>query len=128
MKIQSENFTNTTHTILFTVTDTGIGISSHDQQKLFTPFSQAHDTQNTYGGTGLGLMICRSLCEMMGGSLTLESKLHQGTQISMQLTLTQLEAEAIHNPSQPIPESHVSNPLDILIVDDHPANRLLPAA
>ena len=127
VKIQSEGFTNTTHTILFTVTDTGIGISGDDQQKLFTPFSQAQGTHTTHGGTGLGLMISRSLCEMMGGSLTLESKLHQGTQISMQLTLTQLEAEAIHNPSQPIPESHVSNPLDILIVDDHPANRLLLA-
>lgn len=127
VKIQSANVTYTAHTILFTVTDTGIGISSHDQQKLFTPFSQAHGTHNTYGGTGLGLMICRSLCEMMGGSLTLESKLHQGTEISMQLTLTQLEAEAIHYPSQPIPESHVSNPIDILIVDDHPANRLLLA-
>lgn len=127
IKIQSESLINTKRSILFTVTDTGIGISEKDQQKLFTPFSQAHGTTNTYGGTGLGLMICHSLCEMMGGKITLESYPNQGTKISMRLTLIQFEEDAstatMHIPIDMSPMI----PLDILIVDDHPANRLLLA-
>ncbi|WP_198781458.1 ATP-binding protein [Shewanella putrefaciens] len=127
IKIQSESLINTKRSILFTVTDTGIGISEKDQQKLFTPFSQAHGTTNTYGGTGLGLMICHSLCEMMGGKITLESYPNQGTKISMRLTLIQFEEDAstatMHTPIDMSPMI----PLDILIVDDHPANRLLLA-
>lgn len=111
--------------VIFTVIDTGIGISAQAQEKLFTPFSQAHDSQNTYGGTGLGLMICRSLCEMMDGTLTLESELEKGTKVTMQLTLQQLDTETTINSSPILKPTANHRPLDILIVDDHPANRLL---
>lgn len=128
VKIQSKTLVHAKRTLLFTVTDTGIGISEEDQQKLFTPFSQAHGANNTYGGTGLGLMICHSLCEMMGGTLTLESSPNQGTKISMILTLPELEDDfSARVTTTTQTESFTMTPLDILIVDDHPANRLLLA-
>lgn len=113
--------------IAFTVTDTGIGISPQDQQKLFTPFTQVHGTHNTYGGTGLGLMICRSLCEMMGGSLMLESESGKGTKVSMQLMVQELDVDLDAVQDELITAKNITKPLYILIVDDHPANRLLLA-
>ncbi|MGI2058901.1 response regulator [Shewanella baltica] len=127
VKIQSETILGDRLTILFTIIDTGIGISIDDQQKLFSPFSQAKGSNNTRGGTGLGLMICRSLCEMMDGKLTLESAPNQGTKISLRLTLSQLEDDTSTKPVLTQAEINTIAPLDILIVDDHPANRLLLA-
>lgn len=127
VKIQSDTISGNQHTILFTVIDTGIGISIDDQQRLFTPFSQAKGSNNTHRGTGLGLMICRSLCEMMDGKLTLESVPNQGTKISLMLTLSQLEDDTSTTSIATQTEMSTITPLDILIVDDHPANRLLLA-
>ncbi|MFJ2710368.1 transporter substrate-binding domain-containing protein [Pseudomonas sp. NPDC087346] len=107
------------------VEDTGNGISEEDQQRLFSPFTQAsNNTQSARSGSGLGLVISRTLCEMMGGRLSLSSTLGQGTQIEVQLALptlqplTELPAETVE-PSMP---GHV---LNILVIDDYPANRLL---
>ncbi len=108
-----------------TVQDSGIGISVEDQQRLFEPFAQADNTgQMARTGAGLGLVICRSLCMMMGGNLSLDSTPGHGTRISMNLVLTTLEALS----GQPVAEQPVAvahQTLRILIVDDHPANRLL---
>ena len=106
------------------VEDTGPGISEQDQRRLFNPFTQVGDhAQGARGGSGLGLVISRTLCEMMGGTLVLTSVPGQGTQVEIRLALPLLEAlphvpaaEAVTTPGQL---------LKILIVDDHPANRLL---
>ncbi|WP_240201658.1 transporter substrate-binding domain-containing protein [Pseudomonas sp. PDNC002] len=108
------------------VEDSGIGISAEAQKQLFEPFSQvACDSHNTRGGTGLGLTICRKLAEMMGGTVTLESRPGEGTQVTVRLLVQILEA---------LPEQKVcligqtalpDRVLTVLVVDDHAANRLL---
>ncbi|KAI9892981.1 MAG: hypothetical protein M1814_000865 [Vezdaea aestivalis] len=73
--------------ITCSVEDTGIGISEEQVKKLFRPFSQADDsTGHRYGGSGLGLSICKSLIEMMGGKIWIDSREGQGTTVSFNLT------------------------------------------
>jgi signal transduction histidine kinase/ActR/RegA family two-component response regulator len=67
-------------TVLFTVKDTGIGINAEQRKKLFHSFQQADsNTTRKYGGTGLGLAICKSIAEMMGGSICVESEIDKGS-------------------------------------------------
>lgn len=105
------------------VEDSGRGISEQDQQRLFSPFTQADNHgQAPRGGSGLGLVISRTLCEMMGGTLTLDSTLGQGTQIEVRLDAPILE------PCAPVAEVEpqvAGEALNILVIDDYPANRLL---
>ncbi|WP_298233379.1 PAS domain S-box protein [uncultured Azohydromonas sp.] len=72
----------------FEVSDTGIGIKADQQARIFDPFTQADSsTTRRFGGTGLGLSIVRSLVDMMGGQLGLQSQPGQGTTFSVTLTL-----------------------------------------
>ncbi|NCE93596.1 transporter substrate-binding domain-containing protein [Pseudomonas sp. L13] len=116
--------TNQQMDIQLLVRDTGIGISTQDQLKLFAPFSQVgNSSQLTVGGSGLGLTICRTLCTMMQGQLNLSSVLGLGTQTEVLLTLPIL-APLPYSPPEPVEELPASE-LQILVVDDYPANRLL---
>jgi signal transduction histidine kinase len=72
--------------ILFRVKDSGIGISAEQLQKLFRVFTQADDsTTRKYGGTGLGLAISQAFCQIMGGTLTVDSALDQGSIFTVRL-------------------------------------------
>jgi signal transduction histidine kinase len=68
------------------VEDTGVGMTEADQAEIFAPFVQA-DTSSTriYGGAGLGLTICKGICERMGGTITLRSRLGAGTTVTVRL-------------------------------------------
>ncbi|WP_411389524.1 transporter substrate-binding domain-containing protein [Pseudomonas sp. MPB23] len=107
------------------VEDTGIGISRDDQLRLFEPFAQADNSgQLARSGAGLGLVICRSLCAMMGGELSLSSVPMVGTQVHVNLNMTRLQQVLAVDELKP--EASVTAPvLNVLVVDDHPANRLL---
>ena len=106
------------------VEDTGIGISNDDQQRLFSCFSQVNPQQQTPGGSGLGLMISRQLCAMMGGTLTLESTLGKGTCINMQLEIVTLLSQMPVAPVASVAGCQ-TRPLKVLVVDDYPPNRRL---
>ncbi|WP_411566560.1 transporter substrate-binding domain-containing protein [Pseudomonas orientalis] len=108
------------------VADSGIGISAQDQLRLFSPFIQGSNSeQSARSGSGLGLVISRNLCEMMGGRLHLSSVLGQGTRLDVTLALLMTAAV----PQEEAASAPVSPPhsLSILVVDDYPANRLLLA-
>jgi len=71
------------YTIQITVKDTGIGISSEQQQQLFKSFHQAESgTSRKFGGTGLGLVISKNIVELMGGNIAIESDLGKGSSFS----------------------------------------------
>ena len=107
------------------VEDTGVGISAEDQLRLFNPFTQgSNNEQSARSGSGLGLVISRSLCKMMGGQLHLSSVLGKGTRVDVTLTLEQTSAGPAH---LPLPNHPPARGLNILVVDDYPANRLLLA-
>ncbi|MEM1240645.1 MAG: DUF3365 domain-containing protein [Cyanobacteria bacterium P01_H01_bin.26] len=84
----------------FVVTDTGIGMTLEHQQKVFDAFAQA-DTSTTrqFGGTGLGLTITKQFTTMMGGDITVESQLGQGSQFTLRLPQTVQGGS-----SEPVPE------------------------
>lgn len=123
------------------VTDTGIGISAQQQQRLFEPFNQADgDTTRRYGGTGLGLAICKRLAELMGGQISLHSEPGIGTTLRLRVALaraTQAELNAAPtalstNPAlvpRPLPDLATAERERslILLIDDHPTNRLVIA-
>lgn len=103
----------TNHAAKFTfwVQDTGIGILPHQVAKLFKPFSQADgSTARKYGGSGLGLSICKSLVEStMGGTIQLESLENVGTTVSFSLTFPKAKSDVFAGDNQH--ESWPRNPI-----------------
>ena len=106
--------------LTFAVKDSGIGMSAEQQAKLFQAFSQA-DTSTTrqYGGTGLGLVICKHLVDMMHGHIWVESTPDQGSTFYF---TAQLRKQA-NNPAKRTIMAGQLNKLHALIVDDNPSAR-----
>jgi signal transduction histidine kinase len=72
--------------ITLAVTDTGIGMTAEQMGKLFQEFSQASSsTASKYGGTGLGLVISKRFCQMMGGDIQVESELGRGSTFTIRV-------------------------------------------
>ena len=101
------------------VQDTGIGIPQAVQSRLFQPFTQADaSTARKYGGTGLGLALCRRIVEGLNGSIRLDSKEGAGTAFTIHLDLPiAQEAEVT------VPSGERLRGLRGLVVDDNPINR-----
>ena len=108
----------------FEVTDTGIGIPPEVHPLLFQPFVQADaSTTRRFGGTGLGLVICRRLAELMGGAIGLESTPGVGSMFWFRVALY----PASRIPIRPAPEPVNFSAHRALIVDDNATNRKLLA-
>lgn len=108
----------------FEVADTGIGMSSEQSSRLFQPFSQADASiTRRFGGTGLGLALCRNLAELMEGKVGVESQEGKGSTFWL---------EVILQPTDQVPENqavrsrHVGKLTGkVLLVEDHPLNQAL---
>ncbi|MCK4707757.1 MAG: hypothetical protein KAU21_03995 [Gammaproteobacteria bacterium] len=88
LKVSLESEDNNVAMLHFSVQDTGIGMTPEQQKKIFQPFTQA-DTSTTreYGGTGLGLMICKNIIQLMHGEIWVESKKGIGSTFHFIVTL-----------------------------------------
>jgi two-component system, sensor histidine kinase and response regulator len=97
-----------------TVSDTGIGIPEHLQDRLFTPYAQADPSvPRLYGGSGLGLTICARLISLMGGEITLSSRPGEGTSFDLALVL----ARPLRVPADPSRRPAAVAGVRLLIVD-----------
>lgn len=108
--------------LLFSVKDTGIGIPYDAQANLFEPFVQADgSTTRKYGGTGLGLTICKRLVQLMDGDISLESEPGRGSVFSFTALFKTQECLLEHRYRIP---SDLNN-LTVLIVDDNESSRFV---
>jgi len=117
--VKSQKRAGKTCELNFTVRDTGIGISKDRQKNMFEAFTQVDASiTRKYGGTGLGLAISKQLCELMGGTLWVESQVGKGSSLYFNIILEVLDAQ---------PEDDLHDNLltgkHLLIVDDNDTNR-----
>lgn len=119
--------------VRFAVADTGIGMPPEVQARLFGRFAQGGpETARRYGGSGLGLMICKRLVGLMGGRIVLASSPGKGSTFSFDVPLRPI-AESGRPPSTLLPKPALAKPLPgargrILIAEDGEANQLVAAA
>jgi CheY-like chemotaxis protein/two-component sensor histidine kinase len=105
--------------VVFSVSDTGIGMTPEQLTRLFEAFSQADAaTTRKYGGTGLGLALSRRLCRMMGGDVTVESEADRGSTFTIRLPAS--VAEAVEEPAAPAMAADRLPPGvgTVLVIDD----------
>jgi signal transduction histidine kinase/CheY-like chemotaxis protein len=119
LRIRSEDVSGKQARLFFEIEDTGIGIPADKQDYIFNKFTQAEEsTTRKFGGTGLGLAICKSLAEMMGGSIGVRSEMGKGSAFFFDIVLPYGEKQ---DKELPYPEINLSG-LRTLVVDDLPVN------
>lgn len=115
--------------LTFCVSDTGIGIAPENQTKIFSGFTQAEaSTTRRFGGTGLGLAISQHLVELMGGHLSLSSKLGEGSRFFFSLDLPEVAPDTVSTPKiftqEPRPNiQYRLSGMRLLLVEDNPTNQ-----
>ena len=114
--------------IVFRVSDTGIGMTEEQLERIFHAFMQAEDsTSRRFGGTGLGLSIAKKFCDMMGGDISVESEPGRGTVFTVRLPVGVYEAprEGAHAAADVTAPAPPEGATVVLVVDDDPAVREL---
>jgi two-component system sensor histidine kinase/response regulator len=121
ISVEEESKTEGDVSLLFTVADTGIGISDSNQRVIFDVFAQADGSMTRkFGGTGLGLAICSQLADVMGGKIWVESKEGEGSKFFVSIPFK------LDNTTEQDPEQAVSvdlNGLPALVLDDNAKTR-----
>ena len=112
----------------FICADSGIGMSEEYQKHLFEPFTQEHSTaRSTYGGTGLGMSITKSLVERMGGTITFTSRLGEGTTFCIILPFRICQPGELPRQETEAPAPHALNGMHLLLVEDNALNMEIAA-
>ncbi|OFX34507.1 MAG: hypothetical protein A2X08_10380 [Bacteroidetes bacterium GWA2_32_17] len=132
IKVEKKNEVNELIELLFSVQDTGIGIAKEKLEFIFQSFSQASsDTTRKYGGTGLGLTICKQLIELQKGKIWVESEICKGSTFSFTISYKKASAPNLKEIEQRS-EENVDNVTKeilensrILLVEDNQLNILL---
>ena len=110
------------------VIDSGIGIPVAEMPQLFQRFHQGDEsTSRRFGGSGLGLEISRTLARMMGGDITVQSVVHEGSTFTLRLPLRPCDPAPLVRPATAPPHAHFAK-LQVLVAEDHPVNRKYLAA
>jgi signal transduction histidine kinase len=121
----SQNKNSNVTDLIICVSDTGPGISSDDQRKIFDAFYRGHQIE-TNSGAGLGLPIAQRLTELMGGELKLDSQAGQGSIFTLHFPGIVTIKDSIDLPSEQVPEELKSlRASTVLIADDVESNRML---
>ena len=110
--------------IRFEITDTGVGMTAAELEKIFLPFEQAGDTRSRTQGTGLGLAVTRRLVELMGSHINVKSEVGEGSSFwfDVELPSMALEQTDAQNPEQRI-TGYTGRRLTVLIAEDEASNR-----
>jgi signal transduction histidine kinase/CheY-like chemotaxis protein len=110
----------------FAIKDSGAGISPEDLARLFQPFTQV-DASSTrrFGGTGLGLTIARRMANIMGGDITVESTVGEGSTFTFSVEAEVVEWTPVVAAEAIAAEIDEGQSLSVLVVEDHPVNRMI---
>ncbi|QCU89632.1 PAS domain-containing hybrid sensor histidine kinase/response regulator [Thiomicrorhabdus sediminis] len=112
--------------VRFEITDTGIGIAESAIPKLFSEFSQADSsTSRKFGGSGLGLSICKKLVEAMGGNIGVQSQLNSGTTFWFELPLLPASDKDVASKQESTEDVAPKRALKVLVAEDNAANQFL---
>lgn len=106
-----------------TVSDSGIGIDESRLAKIFDAYQQAEShTSRIYGGTGLGLSLCRQITHLMGGDIGVTSKLGEGSIFCANIVVQKTDRDRAQQLSGPISGAVISG-MKVLVAEDNPTNR-----
>lgn len=110
----------------FSVKDSGSGITPEDLERLFQPFTQV-DASSTrrFGGTGLGLTIARRMANIMGGDISVTSEIGKGSTFTMHVEAEVVQWSAVETAEPILAEIEEGGSLSVLVVEDHPVNRMI---